>query len=40
MIGDWFLYSAIPGIGLSPALVLRAMLLSYVLAQFVAWREA
>ncbi len=37
MIGDWFLYSAIPGIGLSPALVLRAMLLSYVLAQFVAW---
>ena len=37
MFGHWFLYSAIPGIGLSPALVLRAMLLSYVLAQFVAW---
>lgn len=37
MLSDWFLYSSIPGVGLSPALVVRGMLLSYVLAQFVAW---
>jgi hypothetical protein len=37
MMHDWLLYSAVPGVGLAPAAVLQDMLLSFVLAQFVAW---
>lgn len=37
MIQDWLLYSHVPGVGLAPAAVLQDMLLSFVLAQFVAW---
>lgn len=36
-MGNWFLHAAVPGVGLPPVAILRAMLLSFVLAQFVAW---